>query len=171
MITRFKLFIIKLFRINTFIDEYDRYRDMYEEEAKCCDMLMDVANSYKNELEKAYEEIDRLKALCKDPLAQINKEVDEVVEQNEKCLKMYEDLLTKQEQLEHSAFARGRASAYSEMGIRNIEAHERGNELLILDDGEVVELITGLEDVKTEEKNEFLDTGSDEEIFIEDLVE
>ena len=52
------------------------------------------------------------------------------------------------------------------MGIRNIEAHERGNELAILESGEIVELLLGLEDVKPSGNK-----ATATEISLDDLTE
>lgn len=56
---------------------------------------------------------------------------------------MAEKKLSEIKQVEHRAFAEGRMSAYSEMGIWNINAHTRGNILVRDDDGEVYEMIRG----------------------------
>lgn len=56
---------------------------------------------------------------------------------------MAEKKLSEIKQVEHRAFAKGRMSAYSEMGIWNINAHTRGNILVRDDDGEVYEMIRG----------------------------
>ena len=56
---------------------------------------------------------------------------------------MAEKKLSEIKQVEHRAFAEGRMSAYSEMGIWNINAHTRGNILVRDDDGEVFEMIRG----------------------------
>jgi len=69
--------------------------------------------------------------------------------------------------MNHKWYNAGRFDAYADMGIRNIEAHERGNQLIRTPDGEIVELILGLEDVtgKTYSHDEAWD-----EIKIDDLI-
>ena len=69
-------------------------------------------------------------------------------------------------EMNHKWYCIGRQDAYREMGIKAIEANKRGNSLRILENGEIVELITDLEDVtaKTTE------TTTADEIEIEDLT-
>ena len=57
------------------------------------------------------------------------------------------------------------------MGIRNIEAHERGDVLVRLPNGEIVEHIIGLEDVVDMKTTEGLPGMEIDEIVIDDLVE
>ncbi len=77
------------------------------------------------------------------------------------------------ENIQHRAFAEGRMSAYSELGIWNIEAHERGNCLVRLSndpDAEIVELIADdLVDVKPDDDN--MTTPDLDSIIIDDLVD
>lgn len=117
--------------------------------------------SEKDKLEVMGESLNGLKQQYENCIAQYNDMTDRargvVIEAEQKLLDIKEKL--------NAAFANGRVSAYSEMGIRNIEAHERDNALVRLEDGSVVELILGLETVYDEK-----DVG-DDEIFIDDLVE
>jgi len=76
-----------------------------------------------------------------------------------------------EEKMNHKWYGIGRQDAYREMGIKSIEAHERGNVLIQLPNGEIVEQILDLEDVEIiplEQNTEF--SGSFEEIVIDDLV-
>ena len=92
------------------------------------------------------------------------------------------------EDMEHRAFANGRAAAYGELGIWRLDAIARGNGLVRLsneEDAEIVELITDdLVDVYEETHNErvnrrvVLDTAKEPkidavagEIVIDDLTE
>lgn len=70
---------------------------------------------------------------------------------------------------EHRGIAIGRRSAYSEMGIRNIDAHQHGNMLVMTEDGEVFELLKSLEDVKSEAPEEILGFIDDDGIEIGDF--
>lgn len=54
------------------------------------------------------------------------------------------------ERMQHKWYGIGRQDAYREMGIRNIEAHEHGNILVQLPNGDIVEQILGLEDVEAD---------------------
>ena len=71
------------------------------------------------------------------------------------------------DRMEHKWYQIGRQDAYREMGIGNIEAHERGNILVQLPNGDIVEQILGLEDVKPSGDGVL----SDDEIIIDDLVD
>lgn len=57
-------------------------------------------------------------------------------------------------EMNHKWYGIGRQDAYREMGIKAIEANKRGNSLRILENGEIVELITDLEDVTAKTKGE-----------------
>lgn len=70
------------------------------------------------------------------------------------------------DQMNHRWYNAGRTDAYAEMGIRAITAKERGNSLRILENGEIVELITELEDVTANTK----ETTTTDAIEIEDLA-
>ena len=69
-------------------------------------------------------------------------------------------------EMNHKWYCIGRQDAYREMGIKAIEANKRGNSLRILENGEIVELITDLEDVTANTK----ETTTADEIEIEDLA-
>lgn len=83
------------------------------------------------------------------------------------------------EKMNHKWYGIGRQDAYREMGIRNIEAHEHGNILVQLPNGDIVEQILGLEDVSVDNmthSNEVVAIKGnlvlpDDEILIDDLVE
>ena len=135
-------FIIKLFKIKTYENEYKKLNSEYNEIKNDYVLTLNVVDNYKKDLEKANLEIERLNQVCEEPLALINKEVSAIVEQYERCVEDFRELAKKHERMQHKAFADGRSSAYSELGIWNIEAHERGNQLIRLSDGSVVELIT-----------------------------
>ena len=79
------------------------------------------------------------------------------------------------EKMNHKWYGIGRQDAYREMGIRNIEAHEHGNILVQLPNGDIVEQILGLEDVEAEETVFIKDIGvmdiPPDEILIDDLVD
>lgn len=72
-----------------------------------------------------------------------------------------------EEKMNHKWYGIGRQDAYREMGIKSIEAHERGNILVQLPNGDIVEQILGLEDVKPSGDGVL----SADEIIIDDLVE
>lgn len=72
------------------------------------------------------------------------------------------------ETIEHRGISIGRMAAYSQMGIRNIKAHEHGNLLVMDDEGNVFELLQGLVDVQ-EDTDVPKDILADDEIIIDDL--
>lgn len=71
-----------------------------------------------------------------DELIKITEEPDAYVE--EQIAKREQEL---EEKMQHRWYQIGRQDAYSEMGIRNIEAHELGGGLVILPDGSIVTFI------------------------------
>lgn len=131
--------------------------------------LKAMRNAYKYINEK-YQELQKISV---DPIKYVDEETRKLEEQFTRCANVCEDIVAevneRQEKLDrevHRAYANGRADAYAEMGIRNIEAHERGNELAILENGEIVELLLGLEDVKPSGNK-----ATATEISLDDLTE
>lgn len=152
---KIKKFIIKLFRIKTYETEYNKCNSELNQLKSAYNISLSVIESYKHDLEVATSNIERLTKVCEEPLALIDKEVSAVVEQYEQCVEDFRDLAEKYDRMQYKSYAEGRAAAYSEMGIWNIESHERGNCLVQLKDGSVVELINqDLMDVSSESDNE-----------------
>lgn len=75
------------------------------------------------------------------------------------------------ETIEHRGISIGRMDAYSQMGIWNIQAHERGNNLVMDDHGNIFELLQGLVDVQEETEVPKDEDGvlADDEVTIDDL--
>ena len=124
-----------------------------------CEQLGEELSFYKasdeDKVKALLENMDGLEATYKERIREYEEAVAE-------CEKIVDSV----DQVYHRGFARGREAVYSELGIWNIEAHERGNNLAILEDGEVVEVICDdLVDVKPSE-----DISSLEEIKIDDLI-
>lgn len=95
----------------------------------------------------------------------LEKDAEQFIEiETERRLMQLEDEY--KDKMEHKWYCIGRQDAYREMGIKNIEAHKRGN-VLALVDGEVIELITDLEDVTADVEG----VTTSDEIKIDDLVE
>lgn len=161
-ITKIKLFIIKLFHISTYLDEYKNYQELYLNIKDNYEIALDLIDSYKKELDEANNKIEKLSKLCEEPLAQIDKEVNAVIEKYSSCAEAYEKLIEKQENLRHKAYATGRKDAYAEMGIRALNARLAGNTLYMDENGDVVEHINpkSLEEICEEE-----------EIEIDDLID
>lgn len=135
--------------------EYNKIEKDFETLSKSYDLLKD---SNKILILQNIEMEDELDLLKEDPEQYIEKEVEK------RLMELEEEL---SEKIKHKFKNIGRANAYSEMGIWNIEAHKRGNVLVMLEDGSVVELLDGLEDVSPEEA----ETESKDGIKIDDIAE
>lgn len=131
-----------LFNIKTYEEEYNNLQDDFGVVARAYEETKATNNVLAKEVIKLEDELANVKA---DP----EKYIEEQVAQ-QTCLKE-EEL---EERLKHRWKSEGRQEAFFDMGIRNIEAHERGNILVQLPDGEIVEMILGLEDVKADKKPE-----------------
>lgn len=137
-----------IFNIKTYEEEYNNLQDDFGVVARAYAETKATNNVLAKEVIKLENELSQLKT---DP----EKYVEEQVEQRT-CLKEAE----LEERLKHRWKSEGRQEAFFDMGIRNIEAHERGNILVQLPDGEIVEMILGMEDVKEEpERAEFYADG------------
>lgn len=118
--------------------------------------LADTIVDLQNQIEVLREEPDRIIQ-------------EEIIKHSLELDKQYEDFMN------HKWYGIGRQDVYREMGIKNIEVHKRGNILVRTPDGEIVEMILGLEDVQ--EEVPVIDLGTvnipvdaPDEIEIEDLV-
>lgn len=117
-----------------------------------------------NKLARMHEDLKKKYEAEKQVTASLTKKLGELADSFEDFLDRYElvittpeyynkereDLIDELKRQASKAYGCGRQDAYAEMGIRNIEAHERGNCLAILEDGNIVELITNLETVYEE---------------------
>ena len=148
------------------------------------DYLSKELSEYKVKAEDLQEELNLHKMTDADKMAYLRKDIKETEELYKRRIEEYDNLIELAkadidgvEERVHRAFAEGRMNAYAEMGIRNIEAHERGNILVRMPDGEVVERMLGLEDVKAdieEAKADLeaeVDSCLENEITIDDLVD
>lgn len=155
--------IAKLFGIETYKLQNDRLAEDNNKLAKMFEEEKAINKSLAADFVKMEEELRLLKA---DPEQYIEVEVEKRMMQYEKEHKC---------EMNHKWYGIGRQDAYREMGIKNIEAHKRGNILVRTPDGEIVEMILGLEDVQEEVPVIDLDTvnipvDSPDEIEIGDLV-
>lgn len=158
--------LAQMFGINTHEDDIQR---MNIEN----DSLATQVAKLKIQCEQLETELSFYKASDEDKVKILMANMDGLEQTYKERIREYEDAISKCEkminsvdQIYHRGFAHGRQAVYSELGIWNIEAHERGNSLAILEDGEIVELICDdLVDVKPSE-----DISSLEEIKIEDLI-
>ena len=146
--------IAKLFGIETYKLQNDRLAEDNNKLARMFEEEKAINKSLAADFVKMGEELNLLKA---DPEQYIEVEVEKRMMQYEKehnC------------EMNHKWYCIGRQDAYAEMGIKAIEANKRGNSLRILENGEIVELITDLEDVTANTK----ETTTADEIEIGDLA-
>ena len=94
-----KEWIIKLFKINTYEEEYKKYEELYQDSLTRGEVIKSVAQNYKRELDNLLDIFDDLLKTSEDILATAN------------------DPDRKRECYEHRAYASGRQDAYAEMGI------------------------------------------------------
>ena len=95
-----KRWIIKLFKIKTYEEEYHKFKKLYEITLDELNMTRTVAESYRANLED-------IKSTC-----------DEVINKAEKVVAEFENPERRKENYEHRAYANGRRDAYAEMGIK-----------------------------------------------------
>ena len=108
-----KKWIIKIFKINTYEKEYEKYKELYQNALTDIEVIESVAKNYKREL-------DNLKATS-----------DDLIKTAEDVLAMVNDPDRKREYHEHRAYANGRQSAYAEMGIKALDARAEGKTLCV----------------------------------------
>ena len=137
-----KKWIIKLFKINTYEEEYKKYEKLYQNALTDIEVITSVAKNYKREL-------DSLVGIC-----------DDLLKTSEDVLATVNDPDRKKECYEHRAYANGRQDAYAEMGIKALDARTGGKILYVDHDDNLIE----------ELDEEFFKKFC-EEIEIDDLVE
>ena len=146
-----KKWIIKLFNINTYEEEYKKYKGLYQNALTEIEVIKSVAKNYKRELEGRKDIFDDLIKTSEDALATA-----------EDALAMVNDPDRKREYYEHRAYASGRQCAYAEMGIKALDARAEGKTLYIDHDDNLIEELDGESFEKFCEENE---------IKIDDLIE
>ena len=139
-----KKWIIKLFKINTYEEEYKEYEKLYQDALTRGEVIISVAQNYKRELENLMGIFDDLVKTSEDILAIAN------------------DPDRKREYYEHRAYASGRQDAYAEMGIKALDARTEGKTLYVDHDDNLIE------DLDEESFKKFCE---EIEIQIDDLVE
>ena len=108
-----KKWIIKIFKINTYEKEYEKYKELYQNALTDIEVITSVAQNYKREL-------DNLKATS-----------NGLIKTAEDVLAMVNDPDRKREYYEHRAYASGRQCAYAEMGIKALDARAEGKTLCV----------------------------------------
>ena len=139
-----KKWIIKLFKINTYEEEYKKYEKLYQDTLTRGEVIKSVAQNYKREL-------DNLLGIF-----------DDLVKTSEDILAIANDPDRKRECYEHRAYASGRQDAYAEMGIKALDARTEGKTLYVDHDDNLIE------DLDEESFKKFCE---EIEIQIDDLIE
>lgn len=116
-----KKWIIKIFKINTYEEEYKKYEELYQNALTDTEVIKSVAQNYKRELENLMGIFDDLVKTSEDILAIAN------------------DPDRKRECYEHRAYASGRQDAYAEMGIKALDARTEGKTLYVDHDDNLIE--------------------------------
>ena len=139
-----KEWIIKLFKINTYEEEYKKYEKLYQNALTRGEVIKSVAQNYKRELEN-------LGSIC-----------DDLIKTSEDILATVNDPDRKRECYEHRAYASGRQDAYGEMGIKALDARTGGKILYVDHDDNLIEEL---------DEESFEKFCEENEIKIDDLVE
>lgn len=150
-----KKLICKIFKIDLLAKEYMELCQKYE-------TTNALKESYKQQIKERDAYIKELEEVCLDPISYVENALKESREAYEKCIADMEELLAKQDRLEHKAYARGRSDAYAEMGIKALDARLNGETLYVDENDNVIE------DMDEETFKVFCEGN---EINISDLVE
>lgn len=149
-----KHWLCKIFKIDILAKDYLELCQKYE--------ITNIMNeSYRQQIKERDEHIKELKEIHADPISYVENALKESREAYEKCVVDMEELLAKQDRLEHKAYARGRSDAYAEMGIKALDARLNGETLYIDENDNVIKEI---------DEETFKVFCGDDEIDISDLV-
>lgn len=121
-----------------------------------------IKESYRQQIKERDEHIKELSEIYADPISYVENALKKSREAYEKCVADMEELIAKQDRLEHKAYARGRSDAYAEMGIKALDARLNGETLYVDENDNVIE------DMDAETFEAFC---KDNEIEIDDLIE
>ena len=149
-----KHWIYKIFKIDTVAKDYLELCQRYE-------IVNTLKESYRQQIKERDEHIRELREIYADPISYVENALKESAEAYEKCVADMEELLAKQDRLEHKAYARGRSDAYAEMGIKALDARMNGESIYCDWDGNVIDEMN----VK-----DFRNFCEENEIEIDDLV-
>lgn len=150
-----KKLICKIFKIDLLAKDYMELCQKYE-------TTNALKESYRQQIKERDEQIKELKEIYADPISYVKNALKESTEAYEKCVADMEELLAKQDRLEHKAYARGRSDAYAEMGIKALDARLNGETLYVDENDNIIE------DMDAETFEAFC---KDNEIEIDDLIE
>ena len=158
----------------------ETYRDLAKEQQLQIDSLADQVAEYRIRCEELEKELYLYKLTDEAKVDVLRADIKSVEELYKKRITEYEQMtelaksdcdlaekmMVEAEGKVHRAFANGRAAAYSEMGIWRLDAIADGNVLVQDKEGNVYELLQGLEDVVPDVNNP---QTTEDEIFIDDL--
>jgi hypothetical protein len=119
-----KHWIYKIFKIDILTKDYLELCQKYE-----------TTNALKESYRRQVKELEEIYA---NPISYVENALKESREAYEKCVIDMEELLAKQDRLEHKAYARGRSDAYAEMGIKALDARLNGETLYIDENDNVI---------------------------------
>ena len=139
-----KKWIIKIFKINTYEKEYEKYKELYQNALTDIEVITSVAQNYKRELDNLKATSNGLIKTAEDVLAIVN------------------DPDRKREYYEHRAYASGRQCAYAEMGIKALDARAEGRTFYVDHDDNLIEEL---------DEESFEKFCAENEIKIDDLIE
>lgn len=142
-----KKFICKIFKIDILAKEYMELCQKYE-------TTNALKESYRQQVKERDEHIKELKEIYADPISYVENALKESTEAYEKCVVDMEELLAKQDRLEHKAYARGRSDAYAEMGIKALDAR-LNEETLYVDENDNVIIVENVDIFDGESFEEF----------------
>ena len=113
-------------------------------------------------LKESYRrQVKELEEIYADPISYVENALKESTKAYKKCVADMEELLAKQDRLEHKAYARGRSDAYAEMGIKALDARLNGETLYVDENDNIIEEM---------DEETFKAFCEDNEIDISDLV-
>ena len=150
-----KHWLCKIFKIDILAKDYLELCQKYE-------TTNAIKESYRQQIKERDEHIKELREVYADPISYVENALKESREAYEKCVIDMEELLAKQDRLEHKAYARGRSDAYAEMGIKALDARLNGETLYVDENDNIVEEM---------DEETFKAFCGDNEIDISDLVE
>ena len=119
-----KHWIYKIFKMDILAKDYLELCQKYE-------TTNALKESYRQQIKERDEHIKELREVYADPISYVENALKESREAYEKCVVDMEELLAKQDRLEHKAYARGRSDAYAEMGIKALDARLNGETLCV----------------------------------------
>ena len=127
-----KHWLYKIFKMDILTKDYLELCQKYE-------TTNALKESYRQQIKERDEHIKELMGIYADPISYVGNALKESRETYEKCIADMEELIAKQNRLEHKAYARGRSDAYAEMGIKALDARLNGETLYVDENDNIVE--------------------------------